>query len=76
MFQIETWTGTGPNITLFLIEMAAVTNVRQCGVCRQEYFFAGRLLQAPMCVDNNNNNTWGNFFYSTKMWNIYKYFGM
>jgi hypothetical protein len=27
MFQIETWTGTGPKISLFLIEMAAVTDV-------------------------------------------------
>jgi hypothetical protein len=32
-----------------LIEMAAVTDVLQCGVCRQEYVFAERLLQAPMC---------------------------
>ena len=49
MFQIETWTGTGPKISLFLIEMAAVTDVQQRGVCRQEYVFAERLLQAPMC---------------------------
>jgi hypothetical protein len=25
--------------------MAAVTDVLQCGICRQEYVFAGRLLQ-------------------------------
>ena len=49
MFQIETGTGTGPKNSLFLIEMAAVADVLQCGVCRQEYFFAGRLLQSPMC---------------------------
>jgi aerobic-type carbon monoxide dehydrogenase small subunit (CoxS/CutS family) len=39
MFQIETLTGTGSKISLFLIEMAAVTDsVLQCGVCQYDLY--------------------------------------
>ena len=74
-FQIETWTGTDPKISLFLIEMAAIMDVvLQCGVCRQEYFLLDDYYK-PQCADNNNNVS-GKCFYFTKRGNIYKYFGM
>jgi hypothetical protein len=73
MFQIETWTGTGPTISLFLIEMAAATDVvLQYGVCRQEYLLLDDYYK-HQCADNNNNNVSGKCFYFTKRLNIYKY---
>ena len=65
MFQIETLTGTGSKISLFLIEMAAVTDsVLQCGVCQQECFLLDDYYK-HQCADNNNNVS-GKCFYFTK----------